>query len=198
MPVDIRIIVASNENLQQSYKKGRFREDLFHRFNEFSISLPPLRNRRLDIPLFAEFFLQKANNELQKNIAGFSDEVMNTFIHYNWPGNLREFRNVVRRTALLTTGDVIDISTLPPEMINGDPDPELSLAFPEARRQPESMNFDTMNLKDAALKAERETILSLLKKVKYNKTKAAKILNIDRKTLYNKMKSFGIDEQFEQ
>src|SRR4030095_13466325 len=81
MTTDVRIIVASNENLQQAYKKGRFREDLFHRFNEFSISLPPLRNRRLDIPLFAEFFLQKANSELQKNISGFSDEVMNTFIH---------------------------------------------------------------------------------------------------------------------
>ena len=197
MPLDIRIIVASNENLQLAYKKGRFREDLFHRFNEFSISLPPLRNRKLDIPLFADFFLQKANYELQKNIAGFSDEVMNTFVNYSWPGNLREFRNVVRRTALLSTGERIDISTLPAELLHNDAEPVVADYHRSDTRVLEPMVIDSINLKDAALRAERETILNLLKKVKYNKTKAAKILNIDRKTLYNKMKSFGIDEQIE-
>ena len=94
MFTDVRIIVASNENLQDWYRKGKFREDLYHRFNEFSISLPPLRTRKEDIPEFAAFFLAKTNAELGKNVAGFDDDVMTTFLQYSWPGNLREFRNV--------------------------------------------------------------------------------------------------------
>jgi len=100
MDVDVRIIVASNENLQEAYRKGRFREDLFHRFNEFSIMLPAFRYRREDIPLFAEFFLAKANKELNKEVEGFDPDVMQIFMNYSWPGNLREFRNVIRRAAL--------------------------------------------------------------------------------------------------
>src|SRR6478672_793006 len=103
MPVDVRLIVASNENLQEAYRKGKFREDLYHRFNEFSINLPPLRHRKKDIPLFANFFLQKAKAELDRDIEDFDEEVMTMFVNYSWPGNLREFRNVVRRSVLLTT-----------------------------------------------------------------------------------------------
>ncbi len=102
MDVDVRIIVASNENLQDAYRKGKFREDLYHRFNEFSINLPALRNRKVDIPLFADFFLDKTNAELGKNVEGYEDDVMEMFLNYSWPGNLREFRNVVRRAVLLT------------------------------------------------------------------------------------------------
>jgi two-component system, NtrC family, response regulator HydG len=192
MPLDLRIIVASNENLRESYRKGKFREDLFHRFNEFSITVPPIRECHSDIKLFANFFLQKTNSELNKNIQGFSDEVLNAFMQYSWPGNLREFRNVVRRTALLCGGDTIGLETLPPEIVNNNRQ-ELE---PSSR----SMAFsgigapNPLNLKDVALKAERETIMSLLKQVKYNKTKAAQLLDIDRKTLYNKMKNLDIDE----
>ncbi|RYG41312.1 MAG: sigma-54-dependent Fis family transcriptional regulator, partial [Chitinophagaceae bacterium] len=118
MPVDVRIIVASNENLQDAYRKGKFREDLFHRFNEFSINLPPLRHRKKDIPLFANFFLQKAKAELNREIEDFDDEVMNMFIEYSWPGNLREFRNVVRRAVLLTKEGKISAKTLPWEITN--------------------------------------------------------------------------------
>ena len=103
METDVRIIVASNENLQEAYRKGKFREDLFHRFNEFSIVLPALRQRKEDIPLFAEFFLSKANKELNKEVQGFEPEVMQIFLSYPWPGNLREYRNVIRRAALLTS-----------------------------------------------------------------------------------------------
>ena len=116
MDVDVRIIVASNENLQDSYKKGKFREDLYHRFNEFSINLPPLRERKVDIPLFADFFLDKTNEELNKNIEGYEDDVLEMFINYEWPGNLREFRNVVRRAVLLTPSGKINSNVLPGEI----------------------------------------------------------------------------------
>src|SRR5450432_3250686 len=120
MDVDIRIIVASNENLQEAYKKGKFREDLYHRFNEFSINLPPLRERKGDIPLFADFFLDKTNLELNKTIEGYEDDVMEMFLDYSWPGYLREFRNVVRRAVLLTPSGKINSKVLPWEITNGN------------------------------------------------------------------------------
>ena len=192
MPVDVRIIVASNENLQDSYRKGRFREDLYHRFNEFSINLPPLRERRKDIPLFANFFLQKSKAELNRSIEDFSPEVMQMFINYPWPGNLREFRNVVRRSVLLTQEGQISANTLPWEITNADASPLSStgnfigLAKVLDKEAPKK-DYD---LKDAASKAEYEAIMNVLKEVNYNKTKAAEILKIDRKTLYNKIKSY--------
>ncbi len=190
MDIDIRIIVASNENLQEAYHKGKFREDLYHRFNEFSINLPPLRQRKNDIPLFAQFFLEKTNNELNKNIQGFDDDVMNMFLHYSWPGNLREFRNVVRRAVLLTTGNKISAKTLPWEITNTNiftkPTHE-TVSVQPAFNGGMSKEID---LKDAAAKAEYDTIMNLLKEVNNNKSKAAEILKIDRKTLYNKIKSY--------
>ena len=112
MNLDIRIIVASNENLQAAYLKGKFREDLYHRFNEFTINMPPLRQRKEDIPLFAEFFLKKASDELKKDIEGVDEEVLQLFHNYSWPGNLREFRNVIRRAALMTSGPTVHASTV--------------------------------------------------------------------------------------
>ena len=197
MDVDVRIIVASNENLQDAYQKGKFREDLYHRFNEFSINLPPLRNRRPDIPPFAEFFLQKTNDELGKNVAGFEPQVIEMFMNYTWPGNLREFRNVVRRAVLLTQGDLISEKTLPWEITNVNP----LTATPEPAANKEQATTTItlkkdIGLKGAASKAEYETIMNVLKEVKFNKKKAAEVLNIDRKTLYNKLKSY--EEHFEQ
>ena len=116
--LDIRVIVASNENLLEAVHNGRFREDLYHRFNEFTIHIPALRNREEDIPLFAEYFLEKSNKELNKNIAGFDENVMNTFMKYSWPGNLRELRNVVRRAVLLTKSGKISMSSLPYEIVH--------------------------------------------------------------------------------
>src|SRR5579859_6740090 len=118
MDTDVRIIVASNENLQEAYRKGRFREDLFHRFNEFSIVLPAFRHRKEDIPLFADFFLARANKELNKEVEGFEPEVMQIFHNYPWPGNLREFRNVIRRAALLTQSGRVNARVLPAEIVD--------------------------------------------------------------------------------
>jgi two-component system, NtrC family, response regulator HydG len=192
MDVDVRIIVASNENLQEAYRKGRFREDLFHRFNEFSIQLPAFRYRREDIPLFAEFFLEKANKELNKEVEGFADETMQTFMNYSWPGNLREFRNVIRRAALLTSSGLISTKVLPPEIVENH---SFAQAGPVAGESfavsPHHMvAHKETDLKNAAAQAEYDTIMNVLKQVNYNKSRAAEILKIDRKTLYNKIKSY--------
>ncbi|MEP7165843.1 MAG: sigma-54 dependent transcriptional regulator [Ferruginibacter sp.] len=181
--IDIRVIVASNENLQDAYRKGKFREDLYHRFNEFSINLPPLRNRKDDIPVFADFFLSKTMVELNKQLDGFDEEVMGMFVKYNWPGNLREFKNVIRRCALLTDSGYISASSLPYEISNAF----AGNADQATVSEPKKVSLD---LKDSASKAEYETIMHVLKEVNFNKTKAADVLKIDRKTLYNKIKSY--------
>lgn len=183
--VNVRIIVATNENLQDAYRNGKFREDLYHRFNEFSIDLPPLRSRKEDIPLFANFFLQKTNKELNKNIEGFEDDVMKMFTSYSWPGNLREFRNVIRRSVLMNNGGKISTATLPNEITGFIIQKSIAAVIETEVVKP--VSFD---LKDTASKAEYEAIMKVLKEVNFNKTKAAELLHIDRKTLYNKIKSF--------
>lgn len=188
MDVDVRIIVASNENLQEAYKRGKFREDLYHRFNEFSINLPALRNRKEDIPLFAQFFLDKTNQELQKEVEGYDEDVEEMFMKYLWPGNLREFRNVVRRAVLLTPSGKINSKVLPWEITQS-----LSQQFaPGDHLDSIGSNgqLKDVDLKDAAARAEYDTIMNVLKEVNFNKTKAAEILKIDRKTLYNKIKIY--------
>jgi two-component system response regulator HydG len=195
METDVRIIVASNENLQEAYRKGRFREDLFHRFNEFSIVLPVLRHRKEDIPLFAEFFLARANRELNKeDVEGFEPEVMQIFLNYPWPGNLREFRNVIRRAALLTSSGRVNARVLPAEIVDvngygqGFTPPQSETPVIQTAHHPIA-HKDT-DLKNAAAQAEYDTIMNVLKQVNYNKSRAAEILKIDRKTLYNKIKSY--------
>ncbi len=188
IPADVRIIVASNENLQDAYRKGKFREDLYHRFNEFSINLPPLRNRKDDIILFADFFLKKTNMELGKDIEGYEDEVLQMFTNYSWPGNLREFRNVVRRAVLLTQSGKIAAKVLPWEISNSSTMPPSHHTEETAAAAP--AQDKKMDLKDTASKAEYEAIMNVLKQVNFNKTKAAEILKIDRKTLYNKIRNY--------
>lgn len=198
--LDVRIIVASNERLSESAKKGKFREDLYHRFNEFSIEVPPLRNRREDIMLFADVFLEKTNGELNKSVKGFSDEVTRIFNQYSWPGNLRELNNVVKRATLLTAGDLVQVSSLPFEITHYDQlnfEPESQQATHEMRspqvmpEQPKKvLPLSDQGMKHASIDAEFELIVEALKKCNYNKSKAAQLLNIDRKTLYNKMKQY--------
>jgi two-component system response regulator HydG len=195
--LDVRIIVATNENLQESIQKGRFREDLYHRFNEFSIYMPPLRDRGNDIMLLADHFLVIANQELSRNVTSFSPEVVECFMNYRWPGNIRELKNIVRRATLLTEGNEIMMKALPLEIsnrmmsfdynVNGNSPP----SAPQYQEAPESKE-PRHDLKNAALEAEYETILRVLKEVNFNKTKAAEILKIDRKTLYNKMKAINL------
>ena len=186
--VDVRIIVASNENLQDAYKKGRFREDLYHRFNEFSIHVPPLRVRKDDIMSFANYFLEISNVELNKAITGFDREVTELFMNYSWPGNLRELRNIIRRAALLTEKGEVKVNSLPLELANykliAEPQHAINTELSKS-------SFET-DLKGAATEAELEMIKKVLQQVNFNKTKAAKILNIDRKTLYNKMRHLDV------
>ncbi|MBC7486374.1 MAG: sigma-54-dependent Fis family transcriptional regulator [Cytophagaceae bacterium] len=186
-PIDVRIIVASNEKINGSTSKGTFREDLYHRFNEFSIDLPALRDRKNDIMMFADFFLANANNELGKQIEGFDEEVEGIFLDYNWPGNLRELNNVIKRAVLLSGKNKITAETLPQEIVFQS---KFSLIDDKSESKP--LNGDAHNLKSIALNAEFEKIVEVLKKVNFNKSKAAQLLNIDRKTLYNKMKIFNL------
>ncbi len=181
-PIDIRVIVASNEKLPDACRNGKFREDLYHRFNEFSMNLPPLRERQKEIPLFASFFLDQTNKELGRDIEGFDEDVMNVFLLYKWPGNLREFRNVVRRAALLTKEGKVKKEVLPWEMMQVQGPATIVTTLPAGE-------FSS-GLKNSASKAEYEMIMKVLKEVNYNKTKAAEVLKIDRKTLYNKIRNF--------
>lgn len=183
--LDVRIIVATNENLTNAIQKGRFREDLYHRFNEFSIALPPLSQRGRDIMVFANTFLEVANHELSRNVQGFSEEVEECFLTYNWPGNVRELKNVVRRATLLTETQEIQLKALPLEIS--------TYAKASAMESSISRTEKPRDLKNAALEAEYEAILKVLREVNFNKTKAAKILNIDRKTLYNKMRAINLE-----
>lgn len=186
--LDVRIIIATNENLIEAIQRGRFREDLYHRFNEFSIYVPPLRERGADIMLLADYFLRLANQELGRDVACFSAEVSECFMNYRWPGNVREMKNVVRRAALLTEGNEIMMKALPLEISNFK-QPAFEHAGLAEVTETREIRHD---LKNAALEAEYETILRVLREVNFNKTKAAEILNIDRKTLYNKMKAINV------
>jgi two-component system, NtrC family, response regulator HydG len=212
--LDIRIIVASNEKLWDIARKGKFREDLYHRFNEFSIVVPPLRERKDDIMVFARHFLQQTNKELEKNVKGFSKEVEDIFKNYIWYGNLRELKNVIKRATLLAEGTFVEAHTLPFEISNFArlqfdeapetpylqaepkpviPTPPIPSPISEAeipRPHPHHSHNSELSLKNASIDAEYETIIEALKKSNFNKSKAAKLLNIDRKTLYNKMKQY--------
>ncbi|MBO9199283.1 MULTISPECIES: sigma-54-dependent transcriptional regulator [Niastella] len=213
--LDIRIIVASNEKLWDIARKGKFREDLYHRFNEFSIVVPPLRERKEDIMVFARHFLLQTNKELEKNVKGFTKEVEDIFKSYIWYGNLRELKNVIKRATLLAEGTFVEAHTLPFEISNFTrlqfdeaPDasyniqitePKQAISTPtipspiseaEIPRPHPHHSHSELSLKNASIDAEYETIIEALKKSNFNKSKAAKLLNIDRKTLYNKMKQY--------
>jgi two-component system response regulator HydG len=170
--VDIRIITATNEDLREAVKKGDFREDLYHRINEFSIHSPSLVERNEDLMLFSAFFLEKSNQELNKNVIGFSSEVMTIFQNYRWPGNLRELQNCIKRATLLSQGDFIEKATLPVEFFQNEPTTTNDFSLSEN---------------------EKDTILEALNKTNNNKTEAAKLLKINRKTLYNKLKLYDIN-----
>src|ERR1700761_130968 len=165
--LDVRIIIATNENLQDSIQKGRFREDLYHRFNEFSIYMPPLRDLGTDIMLLAEHFLKMANAELGRNVTAFSPEVVECFMNYRWPGNIRELKNIVRRAALISEGNEITMKALPLEISNYKTPSFDYVGTTEVQEVKEPRH----DLKNAALEAEYDTILKVLKEVSYNKTK---------------------------
>ena len=179
IPIDVRIVVATNEDLKLQVEKGLFREDLYHRLNEFKIQVPPLRERNQDIDVFARVFLARANAELNKQVEDFSPEVLEIFHHYGWPGNLREFKNIIKRAVLLAQGPLITSACLPEEIKHSSADTQL----------PSS----PFNLKEVQKETEKEQINKALEQCKFNKSKAARLLNIDRKTLYLKIEKYNID-----
>jgi len=181
--IDVRIISATNSNLKDHAREGEFREDLYHRLNEFKLELPPLRERTEDIMLFAGHFLNQANHELEKKVNDFDSEVENAFRSYSWYGNLREMRNIIKRSVLITRTDVVTIDCLPEEIRQNS-------------KQEVSEILDTvedLSLKDAANQAERIIVEHALRDSNNNKSQAARLLKIDRKTLYNKMKELGLE-----
>ncbi|MEX6689775.1 sigma-54 dependent transcriptional regulator [Danxiaibacter flavus] len=195
LDVDVRIIVASNENLQSAYQTGKFREDLYHRLNEFKINLPPLRERKEDILSLADYFLAEVNQELNKNIQGFDEEVKRIFISYPWPGNLRELKNVIRRSGLLSNDMHVHKELLPFELTTFAtaaiaPEAEVIKLVPQ--KNAASSDNSGRDLKSFVAKTQKDIILETLGFVNYNKSKAALLLNIDRKTLYNKLREYGL------
>ncbi len=184
--IDVRLVTATNEDLIVAVRNGQFREDLYHRLNEFKINLSPLRKRKKDIVLFAEFFLKKANAELGKSIKGYSEEVMAALLGYSWPGNLREFKNIVKRAVLLSKSDIINLNCLPAEIAYHQ------VLEEEAATATAQLAAGSQVLKTSAGPGEKELIITTLESVRYNKSKAARLLNIDRKTLYNKLKQYNI------
>lgn len=171
--VDVRIVTATNEDLKEAVENGNFREDLYHRINEFSIEIPSLKERLEDLVLFADFFLDKANTALNKEVVAFSDEVMQAFKAYHWPGNLRELQNVIKRSVLLSETKYIQVEVLPKEL----------LVVPKNQE----INYFAKGT------YEKERIIRALKETNFNKTKAAELLQITRKTLYNKISHYKLE-----
>jgi len=171
--IDVRIISATNENLKNAVNEGTFREDLFHRLNEFSITTPALRERKEDIEDFALLFLNKASQQLHKSVNAISSAVLIAFFRHDWPGNLRELQNVIKRATLLNTSTVLELESLPSEFITVE----------------KSAN-NTTNLKD---EAEKSAIIDALNLAKGNKSRAAELLGMSRKTLYNKINQYELD-----
>lgn len=173
--VDIRLIAATNENLTQALEKGVFREDLFHRINEFTLYIPDLKDRQEDILLFANLFLDQANKELNKQIIGFEDKASRIIQEYHWPGNLRQMKNIIKRATLLAANNYITSAELSDELA----------------QKPTADTSSRITLKNEEI--EKEHILEALRQTNNNKSRAAQLLNIDRKTLYNKLKLYNLN-----
>ncbi|MFO7924527.1 MAG: sigma-54 dependent transcriptional regulator [Bacteroidales bacterium] len=185
--VDVRLIAAANDSLMEKVKAGEFREDLYHRLNGFRINIPPLRQRREDIMIFADHFIRQANMAFNRNVTKVDDSVRELLKNYYWHGNIRELQNVIKRVVLLSRSEVITPELLPEE-----------IRFSSSKESPQTefkniINRNITDLKSATLVTEKEMIQNALEKTKNNKSKAARLLNIDRKTLYNKIKLYDLE-----
>ncbi len=164
---------ATNENLAQRVAEGKFREDLYHRINEFTIYMPELKDRGTDLFLFANLFIQQANKELGREVEGLDNKAAERIASYNWPGNLRELNNVMKRATLLAKGNHIGIEELERTMNPGTP-----------------LSAEPLALHDE--QTEQQRIEAALRATNGNKSKAAILLGVDRKTLYNKMRKYEL------
>ncbi|GAB6904587.1 sigma 54-interacting transcriptional regulator [Desulfosarcina cetonica] len=178
--VDVRIVTATHRNLAIEVAEGRFREDLFYRLNVMPVDVPPLRERREDIPLLADHFLKKYADKNRKSVKGFSPMAMDMLLKYDWPGNVRELENAVERAVILLTGDHITEKQLPLNMVNSDGGQDLTAA-------------SAINGTRSLEAIEKEAILATLAATDGNKSEAARRLGITRKTLHNKLKRYNIE-----
>jgi len=192
--IDVRIIAATNDNLLQQAGDGQFREDLYHRLNEFTLNAIPLRRRKDDLEDFADQFLAESNERLNKSVKGFSSEVWEIFLAYDWPGNLRELRNIIKRAVLLTSGPLVEKEALPPDLY--EPSSTIGSSSSLGGSSMMTMKNELPSPKDYKsqwVEQEKELIQKVLMDTKFNKSKTARILNMDRKTLYSKMEKYGLD-----
>ncbi len=184
--IDVRLVIASKINLAEAVRLGKFRDDLFHRLNEFLIELPRLCERKEDIPVLAKYFLDEANNELNKKIKGFQAETMKFLLSYPWPGNVRELKNLIRKAVLLSDSEDISCKHL---SINHPTEATSTTALQNTLRLQENSSF-----KDITQEFEKELIKDALTKAGNNKLKAAKTLGLNKKTFYRKIKSLRLLE----
>ena len=173
--VDVRIIAATNADLEKKVKEGSFREDLYYRLSVIEVRIPPLRERREDIPVLVDYFIKSISEENKKDIKGIDDDAMTMLIGYDWPGNVRELKNVIERAVVLAKGEYITVAELP-EKIKGA-----------------KVKGITGNLKDALSEYERSLIINAYEQHKRDKEATAKALGIDLVTLYRKLKKYGIE-----
>lgn len=182
---DIRIIAATNDNLLNEVQENTFREDLYHRLNEFKIDIPPLRERPEDIQVFVKYFISMANKELNRQVERLTPEAKKIIMDYPWYGNLRELKNAMKRAVLMADGEEINQFCFPDEII-----------YPQNYNMAGSMETveikSDSKLKNASYEIEKQLIMQTIREAGFNKSKAARILNIDRKTLYNKLKLYDI------
>ncbi len=182
LDVDVRVLCATNRDLKQEIKNQRFREDLFFRLNVFQVGLPPLRDRKEDIPMLAQHFIDKFNTESGKKVSGASPDALEVLKSYEWPGNIRELRNAVERAVILCDGELIEKDQLPPDMAGKGPERQ-------AFKVPYGLTLDTI---------EKEYILGSLQRNGGNKARTAEILGVSEKTLYNKLNRYAAEARGER
>ncbi len=193
--VNTRVILATNENLEQAVAEGRFRQDLYYRINVINLEIPPLRLRPSDIPQLAEYFLQKTNQECEREIRGFAPETLRLLTHYRWPGNVRELQNAVERMVLLGSAPWILPEDLPPQIAAAPSSERLSQNAQPSQNAENSETFDFSSdsrLKGSLSIPERQLILDALEQNNWSRTRTAAFLGINRTTLYKKMKKFHL------
>ena len=207
--VDVRVIAATNRKLPDLVKQGKFREDLYYRINVIAMRLPPLRERRSDLPVLINHFIGRSAKAMDKAVTGVTEETMRLLVSYNWPGNVRELENILERAVILTTNAQLTPSDFPEELIQAalNPGQQVSGEFMASTAEPQAVApvagadgaaaADAFGLKDALKMPERELILKVLHDVRWNRSEAAKRLGIHRSTLYHKIRQLGIQASLE-
>jgi transcriptional regulator with PAS, ATPase and Fis domain len=176
---DVRVIAATNQEPRQAIQDGRLREDLYYRLTVFTVHLPPLRDRKEDIPLLAQHFIGDLNKKHGTNVEALREDALELLMNYEWPGNVREFRNVMERSLIVCKGEWIEVSHLPPYLRNPGAESSTKIFLP---------------LGITAAEVERELILKTLEKTGHNKAEAARQLGLDVKTIRNKLKVYKIED----